>query len=200
MDDDLLPHLLYSGLFLLFIGAGLWGSYRGRRIQALRHFGIWGAAMLGLTFVYSYRDVFKGAGRRLYAELAPSAPMVGEGGEIAVRRSVGGHFRLDAEVNGASVRFLVDTGASAVILGESAARRAGIRTEGLRYTHRFHTANGIITAAPVTVDIALAGHEFQDVPAFVSAGASDIAVIGMRFLDMFGRYGVEGDTLTLHVR
>ena len=59
------------------------------------------------------------------AKAAPS-PESGSAREIVLERSRDGHFYADARVNGHSVRFLIDTGASAVTLTESDAKRAGI--------------------------------------------------------------------------
>ena len=53
-----------------------------------------------------------------------------------------GHVILDAAVNGASVRLLVDTGASLVTLTQADARAAGIAPGELVFSHRASTANG----------------------------------------------------------
>src|SRR4029079_3940297 len=60
-----------------------------------------------------------------------------------------GHFHVDARVDGRSVEFVVDTGASKVVLRESAAARLGIFPRPSEYTGRSSTANGVARYAPV---------------------------------------------------
>lgn len=61
------------------------------------------------------------------------------GGQLVIPRERDGHFYIDGEVNHQPVRFLVDTGASAVAVTEALARAAGL-PEGSRIT--VQTAGG----------------------------------------------------------
>ena len=62
-----------------------------------------------------------------------------------------GHYWAEADVNGSRVRFLVDTGASAVALTVADAQRLGIATDKLDYTYKVVTASGQTRAAAVTM-------------------------------------------------
>ena len=77
--------------------------------------------------------------------------MEGAGGEraVRVRRRPDGHFIARAEVNGANLGMLVDTGASSVVLKPADAEKAGINTRSLTYTVPVQTANGTTYAASV---------------------------------------------------
>src|SRR5690606_31402517 len=68
---------------------------------------------------------------------------------VAIGRAADGHFWVDAEVNGEPVRFLVDTGASHVILSMADAEQVGFDLREDDYTSRYETANGTMSAAPV---------------------------------------------------
>ena len=66
---------------------------------------------------------------------------------MEVPRSADGHYYLTMEVNGAPIRFVVDTGATELVLSRADAERAGIDTGGLIYSGRAFTANGMVETA-----------------------------------------------------
>jgi len=63
-----------------------------------------------------------------------------------------GHFQVEARIDGRSVDFIIDTGASLVVLRETDAARVGIRPRPSGYTATAITANGKIKAARATID------------------------------------------------
>jgi len=101
-----------------------------------------------------------------------------------------GHFQVDARVEGRNVDFIIDTGASLVVLRESDAGRVGIRPRPSDYTATAVTANGRIKAARATIDrIELGGITVYDVPAMVlpdQALAKNL--LGVSFLSRLRRY------------
>ena len=101
-----------------------------------------------------------------------------------------GHFQVDARVEGRNVDFIIDTGASLVVLRESDAARVGIRPRPSDYTATAVTANGRIKAARATIDrIELGGITVYDVPAMVlpdQALAKNL--LGVSFLSRLRRY------------
>ncbi len=79
-----------------------------------------------------------------------------------------GHFQVEARIDGRYLDFLIDTGASLVVLRESDAAQVGIRPQPREYTATALTANGKIKAARSTIDrIELGGIAVYDVPALV---------------------------------
>ena len=110
-----------------------------------------------------------------------------------------GHFLVDAEVNGTKVTFLVDTGASSVVLSPADARRAGLAPERLRFTERFNTANGTVRAAPVELrEIRIGQLAQRYVPASVNEAPMGISLLGMTFLGRLESWSVEGGRLALY--
>lgn len=101
-----------------------------------------------------------------------------------------GHFQVEARIDGRRVDFIIDTGASLVVLRESDAARVGIRPRPSDYTATAVTANGKIKAARATVDrIELGGITVYDVPAMVlpdEALAKNL--LGVSFLSRLKRY------------
>ena len=108
-----------------------------------------------------------------------------------------GHVILDTVVNGASVRMLVDTGASLVTLTREDARAAGILPGELAYTHRASTANGAVRMAPVTLrEIRVGQLSVYDVPAAVLEHLN-VSLLGMSFLTRLQGYEMRDGKLTI---
>lgn len=110
-----------------------------------------------------------------------------------------GHFYLDLMVNGARVPFLVDTGASSVVLTKEAARRARINPNRLDYTQRAHTANGTIRIAPVAVREMRVGQlRMGQVDAVVNEAPMQMSLLGMTFLSRLRGYEAKGKEFFLY--
>ena len=108
-----------------------------------------------------------------------------------------GHFITTGSVNGISVRFLVDTGASSVALSVDEAKRAGVNyLAGSR--GRVQTANGPALVYNVKLDAVRVGDiTLNNVDAaIVDSDKLGIALLGMSFLNRMEMKRA-GDTLTL---
>jgi aspartyl protease family protein len=101
-----------------------------------------------------------------------------------------GHFKVDARIEGRHLDFMVDTGASLVIIRESDAAQIGIRPMRSDYTATVSTANGKIKAAPLKIErIEIGGITVYDVPALVLPDeALWQNLLGMTFLSRLKRY------------
>ena len=163
---------------------------------------VWAALLLALTGVYAYRYEAADFFGRVAAELLPSEPQVGQGGEVIVNRRLTGEFSIAARVNGARAIFLFDTGASMVVLTAADARRAGIDTRGLAFDVPVATANGSALAAEIRLDqIAVGPIVMRGVPALVARpGALEESLLGMSFLEHLKSYTVERGRLILTAR
>jgi aspartyl protease family protein len=124
------------------------------------------------------------------------APKAGNGyARRVILRAADGHFYVDAQVNGASVRFLVDTGASVVALTGADARRAGIALPSTRASAR--GAGGVIEVIPVTIDrVAIGPLEARDVRAAV-ADQLQVSLLGQSYLERVGSVEISGDRMVL---
>ena len=116
---------------------------------------------------------------------APPRPQVSSSSRTVTLDSDGhGHFRVDARVDGRSIDFMVDTGASAVVLRESAAAELGIFPRPSEYTGRTQTANGVARYAPVRLNrVEVNDITVRDVAAAVMPDdALKVNLLGMTFL------------------
>ena len=128
----------------------------------------------------------------------PGRAAVATEDRIEVPRSPDGHFYLTLLVNGAPVQFMIDTGASAVVLRPDDAARAGIDTAGLAFTGRANTANGVIRTAPVRLaKVSLGPIEDRNLRAWVNEGEMDQSLLGMSYLERWGRIEIAGQHLVL---
>ena len=128
---------------------------------------------------------------------APAQPARAGNGFAArtLARSPDGHFYVEAQVNGARIRFIVDTGASIVALTPADARRAGIALPDERATAR--GAGGEIEVIPVTIErIALGPIEARDVRGAV-AQQLPVSLLGQSFMRRIGSVEIRGDTMVL---
>ncbi|WP_293676367.1 TIGR02281 family clan AA aspartic protease [uncultured Phenylobacterium sp.] len=134
---------------------------------------------------------------RLAAEgFASHAPAPGSG---AVAKAADGHFWADAQVNGQPVRFLVDTGATAVALTPKDAERLGFKPIDLKYGYNVATANGGSHAAAVTLtSVSVNGARVENVQALVVSEGLDVSLLGMSYLGRLTRFEATRDTLRLH--
>lgn len=117
---------------------------------------------------------------------------------IELPRAPDGHYYLTAQVNGEPIRFVVDTGASQIVLGQSDAERIGIDTGRLAYLGRAYTANGEVRTAAVrlkSVEVGPVRHE--DVRAVVNEGEMTGSLLGMSYLQRFSSIEITGGKLVL---
>jgi len=116
----------------------------------------------------------------------------------AIAKSRDGHFWAQGTVNGRSVRFLVDTGATAVALTPADAARLGLTPADLHYSYRVVTAGGQTRAASVKLaSITVAGARLNDVEALVIEKGLDTSLLGMTYLGRLSRFEGTPDALVL---
>lgn len=110
--------------------------------------------------------------------IRPSATL----NKLVYRADALGHVVLTAQVNGAPVRFLVDTGASKVSLSPQDAAAAGLKRDGLKFDHTVLTAGGVSKAAVARVrEIRVEQLEIANVEVAVIETLKH-SVLGMNFL------------------
>lgn len=133
------------------------------------------------------------------AEPAPTQSMAqaSQSGTVTLQRFPDGHFYADASVNGAPVRFLVDTGATGIALSRADAERAAIPLSPGMADVIGKGASGEVRGELVRIDRVELGNETaQSVVAVVLEGG-DQSLLGQSFLKRFGSVEIEGDTMTL---
>lgn len=130
------------------------------------------------------------------AAISPQSGATGHSGQIA--KSADGHFWAQANVNGHQVRFLVDTGATAVSLSPDDARRLGFSPSSLDYGYKVMTAHGEARAARISLrSVSVAGARVADVDAYVIESGLDTSLLGMSYLGRLDRFEATRDALIL---
>ena len=125
------------------------------------------------------------------------APPPADGPWTTLQRQDNGHFFARAQVNGQSVDFLVDTGATAVALTESDARRLGIALDPANYQVVGSGASGAVYGQFVTLDsVSLGGKRVEQVSAAVLKG-SEVSLLGQSFLSRMGHIEISGDRMII---
>ena len=130
--------------------------------------------------------------------VAPRAAAARFSNQLILKPGRNGHYIVVAQVDGVDVRFLIDTGASSVVLSAQDAERVGLHASNLDYTQIFQTANGQTRGAPVTLgSVSIGQLEVDDVAASVNESPMGISLLGMTFLSQLDGFQVEDGNLIL---
>lgn len=193
---------LMQGIYLLaFLALVMFGMGRSISVgKTLKYLAIWIALLLGLVYAYSFRDELNTAYLRIRGELLPTVPQSSGEGIVTLRRNLDGHFSTRVMIDGRPATFLIDTGASSVVLPYRVAEHLGYDPATLSFIVSVGTANGLAVAAPVRIarmevgDIALGNVEAM----VVEEGKLSTPLLGMSFLNRLNGFSVQGNTLTLY--
>ncbi len=190
MDSVELPRLIY----LVLLGTALAGWFIAENRQNLgqtaRMAIAWGLIFLGVIAAY-------GLWGDIRNDVIPRQAVV-EDGAIEVPRSIDGQFHLTLLLNDEPVEFLVDTGATDIVLSLDDAERIGLDPANLAFLGTARTANGSVKTAFATVDeIALGPVAFNRVRVAVNGGEMRGSLLGMSFLSRLSRLEITDNTLRL---
>lgn len=130
---------------------------------------------------------------------ASARPEMPTGRRVRLDADPRGHFLADFKLNGRRVEALVDTGATAVAINASTARRIGLSLKSSDFRHSVNTANGEARAAAVMLDRVEIGRiHVENIEAVVLEDkALSGTLIGMSFLNRLGKFEVEDGSLLL---
>lgn len=183
---------------LVFLGGGVLFMFRYRLAEALEAAMFWVVIALLLSAGYAYRIELREVADRVLAEFIPGRPAV-RGKSVEIARGRRGQFEVTTSVNGARIPMVLDTGASAVVLTQDAAKAAGLPLEVLSYNVSIETANGRTRAAAVTLDRVTVGSIVESrVPALIAQpGQLRTSLLGMSFLNRLHSWEVRGDRLVM---
>lgn len=189
----------YNLALVVFLGGTVLVLFRERLSQALEALLFWVAIGLVLALGYTYRMELRDVSERVMAELVPGRAAVRTARTVDIVRGRNGDFQVAAQVNGVRIAMVLDTGASAVVLTQEAAKAAGLPLEVLSYTVSVDTANGRTRAAAVTLDRVAVGDivERQVTALIAQPGQLRTNLLGMSFLNRLESWEVRGDKLVM---
>jgi aspartyl protease family protein len=111
---------------------------------------------------------------------------VHQDGVVEVPRAEDGHYYLTLKINGTEVTFIVDTGASGLVLSLEDAGRLGIDEGSLLFLGEASTANGVVRTAQVTLSLVELGpFRNEGFRAYVTQGEMKGSLLGMDYLGQF---------------
>ena len=192
MSGDSLASLGYLALLLLALGGAYLASHRQSVGKSLQMALVWGMIFMGCMAIYGlWGDISRDYGRN-------SLPITQQDGAIALPRASDGHYYVTAEVNGTEIEFLVDTGASDIVLSRLDAARIGFDLDRLAFLGSARTANGVVPIAYGRLKTIRLGHHLdQAVSVSINGGEMDKSLLGMSYLGRFGRIEITQDQLIL---
>ena len=191
MSGDDIAFLSYFGILLFVIGSGVLYRGRGRMRQTVQQALIWVLIFAGAVIAYGFSGTLK-------SQLFPGQATRVSDQSYRLNRQPDGHYYLTLKVNGKPVEFVIDTGASQIVLTQRDARKVGINPESLPYLGRADTANGVVRTARVVLDeIRLGDIVDYNVPAQVNGGEMSGSLLGMTYLSRFRELSIRDNTLIL---
>ena len=142
------------------------------------------AVMVLAGGVFAARFVDQAGTARVSAMAVQPAPQPSNARTLVIRASEGGHFQVDARVDGRRLDFMVDTGASQITIRERDAARLGFHPTQRDYSIKISTANGAGRAALVQLGMVEVGDiVVRQVPALIVPDeALNVNLLGMSFL------------------
>jgi aspartyl protease family protein len=189
MDPADFPRFVYLVLLLVAVGGYVLVESRRNLGKTLHQAAIWAVIFLGAVAIAGlWPAIQRAAG-------AADPVVTSDGIEVPVGPD--GHFYVTALVNGAKVRFVIDTGASTIVLTERDAERAGFDPAALSFVGMASTANGAVATAPVRIDsFSLGDVTDRNIAASVNGGELDTSLLGMSYLSEY-QMTVSRETLVL---
>lgn len=190
MDGDQIANLAYLGL----LGAAIAGLFFSQNSQSLGKTAQQAAAWV-LIFVGAVAVV--GLWQDIRGTVSPQQSVLSEG-RIAVPQSFDGHYYLTLELDGHPVEFVVDTGASEMVLSREDAVAIGLDLDELSFIGTALTANGEVRTAAVWLDeVRLGPIRDTNVRAVVNDGDLFGSLLGMGYLERFDSIEITGRELVL---
>lgn len=197
MGESDTASLVYSLLLLVLVGSAL--ISRSLPIgQTLKMALGWVGIFAVIFLLVSFRPELKMIWERVTGELGLGGEPPITGAPTTLRKAEDGHFWVNGQVNGAPVRFMVDSGASFTALSADAARSAGVEPDAMSMKVVLETANGVIEADRATAATLQVGSlAMKDHAVVVSSAFGETNVLGMNFLSALESWRVEGNSMIL---
>jgi aspartyl protease family protein len=191
MDSYDTGRLIYLVLLGSVIAAYFFVANRHRLGEVARHAVLWGLIFLGVI-----------AGVGLWSDIRddviPRQSVFAEEGRVEVPRAADGHYYLTLRLNGTPVEFVVDTGATEMVLSQDDALRVGIDPDRLIYSGVAATANGTVRTARVRLnEVALGPITDRNVAVYVNEGPMQGSLLGMGYLQRYDRLEIADGRLIL---
>ena len=191
MTGDDIARLAYLALLLTAVGGYFVAESRANLGQNLRHALIWVLIFVGvLAGVGLWSDIRD--------DISPQQSVIQDTGPIVLPRAFDGHFYATLRMNGQPIDFIVDTGASNIVLTKEDAARIGVEMNALRFYGRAMSANGEVRTAPARIaKVELLGVQDFGVEVWVNEGEMPRSLLGNDYLQRFEKIEISRNQLVL---
>ena len=186
---------LGNAVYLVILGSviAVWYFLNNRKSlnKTLQYGALWGLIFLGaIAAAGLWEDI-----RRTTTQ---QQSVNAETGTITVPRARDGHYYLTLRINDEPVRFVVDTGATDMVLTRTDAQAVGLNLAETDFLGKARTANGTVRVAYVTLDnVTLGPVTDRNVPASINDGEMDTSLLGMSYLQRFSKFEISLGELVL---
>ncbi|WP_457648791.1 retropepsin-like aspartic protease family protein [Profundibacter sp.] len=191
MDGDNLARLIYLVLLGSVIAGYFFAQNRNNLGKTAQQAAVWGLIFVGAVAVIGLWGDIRNS-------VIPSQSYIEGQATVIVPRANDGHYYVTLDIDNTPVRFVIDTGASDVVLTQDDARKIGIDVDNLFFGGIANTANGEVRTARVKLHNVRLG-EITDlvVPASVNAGEMDTSLLGMSYLQRYNKIELGGGKMVL---
>ncbi|MEN8139901.1 MAG: TIGR02281 family clan AA aspartic protease [Thermodesulfobacteriota bacterium] len=189
--------ILYEIIWILLVS--YWIAFSGKLKEQVRHAFIWACLVLVLASAYSYRFEIDAIKNKIIFNLIPEYGHEESNESMRFAMSDDGHFYVRAMIDEIPVRFLVDTGASHIVLSPKTAKKLGYDLKQVKYDKVYETANGIVRGASIKINnFELGKLHIHNVSATINEAPLDTSLLGMSFFNLLSSYEVSKQELTLN--
>jgi aspartyl protease family protein len=191
MEENDFARLIYLSVLVVAILGSVLISRRGAYGKMFRQAGVWLLIFMGLVaIVASWQDIRQSGQTTSFQQ--------SQDGAIIIPKEIDGHFHLTLTINDRPIDFLVDTGASDIVLTREDAARVGFDPNRLDYWGMANTANGTVRLATIRLETVRLG-EFIDknIRASVNKAPMEKSLLGMRYLSKFRAIEISNDQMIL---
>lgn len=173
------PRLVYLGLLAAVLLGSVLMTRRGAFKKAAFQGGIW-------LVIFASMIAAVGIWQDIRSPQSSALNFTTQDGNVVISQSADGHYRVIIKVNDQPLSFLIDTGASHVVLTQKDAQALGFKLEKLKFWNIAMTANGPVSTAPVRLwEMTLGPYTDRNVSASVNSGEMKISLLGMSYLNLY---------------
>ena len=192
------PGMVQTLGFLVLVSSSLLFVRQFNVRQTVRNVLLWLALGAVLILGFVVQNALMDLATRLRGAMIPSYAIQTGAREMTVSEGEDGHYHVYGTVNGVKIQFLIDTGATDIVLDPEDARRIGLKLEDLTFDKPFGSANGIGHGASIVADELVVGAvRLSRVRMSVNSARMGSSLLGMAFLSRLKSYSFSGGKLIL---
>ncbi len=185
---------------LALVSSGLVAARRFNIAQTLRHAGVWLMVFALALLGYAYRGEISAVALRVRSALIPAYAVSTSPHATTVSRSEDGAFYINGAVDGVQLKFIIDSGATDIVLSPADAERLGLDLSAIKFLNPAGTANGVGYSAPFTARTLTVGpFVMRDVRMQINQKPMEASLLGMPFLQRL-HAEIQGDRMILKDR